>query len=286
MKKILSQIVILVLFISFNTKAWENCGQIEGKDSNCEYDISSDGVLTIRPIDSQKIGIMPNYGIRNECCPEVYYLTTAPWGKDYLNITDIRIEDGIKEIGGNAFLAMININSVSMADSVTKIKNGAFAILPELRDITLPQHLEYLGNAVFQDDYALTNIDLPEGLETMEWNPFVRTGVTSLALPDSLINVNENLFTNYSGLTTLYCSKAKEKQCADWVKQAKDTGLAQEGLTYLLYEKYGDTYFYDGKFYDKLGYIGTPNHIKKRIYTIDEANTVAGEKNHVSIRYR
>ena len=42
----------------------------------------------------------------------------------------------------------------------------------------------------------------------------------------------------------------------------------------------------NGKFYTSLSDWAKDNYIKKRIYTIDEANAVAGEKNRVSIKYR
>ena len=41
-----------------------------------------------------------------------------------------------------------------------------------------------------------------------------------------------------------------------------------------------------GKFYASLDDLAQGKYIPKRIYTIDEANRVAGEKNRVSIRYR
>ena len=52
------------------------------------------------------------------------------------------------------------------------------------------------------------------------------------------------------------------------------------------YQKDGKEYFYNNRWYASPNDIGTTNHIKKRIYTINEANAVAGKVNSVKIRYR
>ena len=42
----------------------------------------------------------------------------------------------------------------------------------------------------------------------------------------------------------------------------------------------------NGKFYTSLDDWLYGNHVKKRIYTIEEANKVAGDRNTVTIRYK
>jgi len=77
-KQILSLIIFTLLPLS--VQAWENCGQINGQDSNCEYQISSDGVLTIRPINTTKDAVMPNYAAYNPLYPG-QFKTSAPWSE-------------------------------------------------------------------------------------------------------------------------------------------------------------------------------------------------------------
>lgn len=285
--------LMMLTAMPFSVRAWENCGKINGQDSNCEYQISSDGVLTIRPIDTTKDAVMPNYKNRNPLFPN--YVTSAPWAENgYETVTKIEIKDGITNIGNNAFLALSSqiTSVVDIPNSVTKIGRGAFAVLPNLSKIILPKNLQALGHAAFQDDIKLQNIDLPEGLLEMsdeEGHPFVRTGITSLALPDSLLDAqgyNIELLTSYSNITTIYCSQKNESKCSVLVEAAKATGNANEGLKYETYEKYGNGYVYGGKFYANLGDIGTTKHIKKRIYTLDEANKITGKINRISIQYR
>ena len=53
------------------------------------------------------------------------------------------------------------------------------------------------------------------------------------------------------------------------------------------YEKFGNQYYSNGKFYNSFNDIGTPKYIKKRIYTIDEATKVSKETgNTFKLRYK
>ena len=62
-------------------------------------------------------------------------------------------------------------------------------------------------------------------------------------------------------------------------------GDAAEVVEYI--QTSDNQYLVGGKYYAKLSDIGTPNYIKKRIYTIDEANRVAKPTgNTVRIKYR
>ncbi len=289
MKKIFVKIVFLGLLISFNTKAWQNCGQIGGTDSNCEYDITDDGTLIIRPINTNEDAIMPDYQYTFSPTSDRQYETTAPWYDQRENITNIKIENGIKNIGKDSFMELRWATSAFIADSVTSINADAFTMACALSDVTLSKNLRYIGSGAFQSTFSLQNITLPEGLNYVSTGIFNnQNAMTSLAIPDSLID-SKNFSVQAlerSQIATLYCSKEKEQACADYIKQAEDAGWAPQGLSYELYEKWGTGYLYKGKFYDQLGDIGTPKHIKKRIYTTDEANQVAGKTNSFKIKYR
>jgi len=213
------------------------------------------------------------------------------WGEEYGRIKSIQIEDGITNVSNNAFIGMTSTDSVSLPNSVTQIGGDAFTNCTQLSSLKMSQNLKVIATSAFQATSKLTSIDLPEGLEEVNIysNPFNQSGVTSIVIPDSLFNSGKfgtSLLT-YSNITTVYCSKEKQKQCDDYIEAVKATGNAKEGLKYETYEKYGNSYLYGGKFYSSLGDIGTTNHIKKRIYTVEEANKVSHPTgNRISITYR
>ena len=278
-------ILIFGLILSFDVNAWKNCGQIDGEDSNCEYQVSSDGVLTIRPIDSNQDAIMPEYSYQYDAG----YRTTAPWYNERNSITSLKIEDGIQNIGKAAFMTMSWLETVDMADSVLSIGSDAFTNDPRLTDVSLSKNLKIINACAFQGTGNLSKLNLPEGLEATTGNLVnYQYKMKSLALPDSLLD-SSGLSTETlkgSAIEIIYCSKEKEQACAEFIASVKKAGYAPEGLKYGLYEKYGTSYIYNGKFYNTLGDIGTPDYIPKRIYTIDEASKVAGKKNRFLIKYR
>ena len=220
MKKIFVKIVFLGLLISFNTKAWQNCGQISGVDSNCEYDITDDGTLIIRPIDTNADAIMPNYYYQSSSATNATYQTTAPWYAQRENITSIKIENGIQNVGRYAFMELRWATSAFMADSVTSIGKDAFTLARALSDVTLSKNLTDISGWAFQETHSLQHIDLPESLQETGGSLFLmQNAMTSLTIPDSLFNTEKLSLSALKGsaITTLYCSKEKEQACADYI---------------------------------------------------------------------
>ena len=155
----------------------------------------------------------------------------------------------------------------------------------DIENIVIEEGITAIGSHAFYNASSLENITMPDSLTSIGWNAFNgTTKLTSVIIPNSVTGIGGNStyppFTET--VTSLYCSEAQKNIC----RQALEgSGLDVEEVL-KTYQKYGDKYFYDGKFYKSPNDIGTTNNIKKRIYTIDEANFVAGDKNRVSIRYR
>ena len=176
------------------------------------------------------------------------------------NIQNIKIEEGITTVGANAFISFSN-----------------------LKNVELPQSLKNILPGGFQSCQKLNNINIPENLLVIDGQSFEGTSLTSLVIP-SQSTLNQYAFYRYNPttpLTTIYCAPQMKDACEAAIAWRGDAAEVVE------YQQTSDNqYLVDGKYYAKLNDIGTPNYIKKRIYTIDEANAVAGERNRVSIKYR
>ncbi len=152
-----------------------------------------------------------------------------------------------------------------------------------------------IGNKAFYGATGLTSANLT-GVQTIESGAFLRaTDLTSVVISDSLLDAEGNILQyakrdgvytginpsafNGSGLNTIYCPT--DRTCGN-----SFTGLSGtlKIIPYSIDEngqiKAG------GKTYASLNDLASGNHIVKRIYTIDEANAVAGKVNSVKIRYR
>ena len=174
------------------------------------------------------------------------------------------------------------------------LQDGAFQAMPELTSVTFEDGGNvYIDGAVFQLTPKLTSVQLPNDIRFLGYNNFTGSSLQDLVLPDSFFRQDGSIGLSDMALKngmTIYCSEENQGRLENYLKTATAYApgeyLPLEGITLKTYQKRGNEYYVDGKFYQSPQDIGTPNYIKKRIYTIDEANQVAGKTNTFSIRYR
>lgn len=154
----------------------------------------------------------------------------------------------------------------------------------DIENVVIEEGITRIGQHAFMYAKGLKNIVLPNSLEDIYANALNGgTQLTSIIIPDSVKRIigSEKFPPFDSTITELYCSEAQQNMC----RQALKLSGLDEGVL-KTYQKYGSSYYYDGKFYVSPKDIGSDNYIKKRIYTIDEANKVSGYKNSVKIKYK
>ncbi|MBR1915958.1 MAG: leucine-rich repeat domain-containing protein [Alphaproteobacteria bacterium] len=229
----------------------------------------------------------PNYVLNNP--KSAAYRTQAPWGKYNDYITTANITEGVVNVGTAAFMG-----------------------LDKLESVTLPsQSLESIDYAAFDRTYSLEHLDIPDTVTSIGDWAFTRTGLIDLTIPDTVTKLNDNVFINtgdglqkivigdgvqsigtdsFAGTSAeIYCRESghvdengNKQTCAELIGKNNASALSRLKI----YEKKGDEYFYNGKFYKNPSDIASGNYDKKRIYTIEEANAVAGDRNTVRIKYR
>ncbi|MBR1915273.1 MAG: leucine-rich repeat domain-containing protein [Alphaproteobacteria bacterium] len=270
-KKILA---LGVMALPFCTEAYEGTiaqsGSCGATDADCHYDLYENGHLEI-----YGTGEMQDYSSASP---------SYPWKS---NVTDINIL-GVTSIGIAAFYHT-DITNLTIPNSVEQIGRYAFAWSP-LQKIDIPNSVEEIGADAFRGSH-LIDIIIPASVQK------IGTGALSYCnhLETLIIDGNtelENIFQsaidsdptffNFDNFK-MYCSVANTS-CRTTLQQA---GATETQITNILrtYVKDGNRYIFEGKSYKTLS--DMQNRIPvKRIYTIDEANAVAGEKNRVSIKYR
>ena len=216
------------------------------------------------------------------------------------NLTSVVIPDSITSIGTGAFYNN-NLTSVVIPDSVTSIGNGAF-YENDLTSVVIPDSVTSIGTGAFNRN-DLTSVVIPDSVTSIGPSAFRHNNnLTSVVIPDSVTSIESNAFEG-SQATDLVCSAENLQRYLDAagafvnsgdINLSCTTGDCQavlkawddtNGTNYasraktILTNQDGSKAIYDlsGKF---LGYKN------KRIYTIDEANQVAGKVNSVKIRYR
>lgn len=245
--------------------------------ANCIYEYDSQTkTLTI-----SGQGKMSNFKYLN-----AYPSSTAPWAA--LTVDKLIVGDGITEIGNIAFHGInrysTNPLEVVLPDSITSIGSYAFSN-NKILEINIPSSVQSFGSGVFSDT-SLSSVVLPEGIKKITGRMLQGTNITEIAIPESVETINELAFTMNSGangtpLTKIYCSAQQLQQC--------EAAVAYRGENIEIKEYQKDKsgrYFYNNKWYATPSDIVGDHHIKKRIYTINEANQVTGSTNTFSIRYR
>lgn len=247
--------IILALITSFRVQAQitqqttGSCAKT-GTTSTCKWFFdSTSGTLSITGH-----GLMEDYQRKSE------EYTTAPWYQYHNEIKNIIVADGITNISENAF-ALTAVQNVNLPNSIIKIDKGGFYYCTNLSSIKLPQNLENIGDIAFTYS-GLQSVDIPESVSNIGTQAFAIRSLKSINLPDS-VNLGYLIFwelgeehpvQNFQ----IYC-KGKIKVCEEKVR---NNALYPFDYSFKIYRK---------------------NH---RIYTIEEANAVSGDKNRVSITYR
>ncbi len=293
-------ILILSIIASYNTYAAVHCPEGTTLDvdcwqcgDDCTAYLSDDNINNGKTLNIKGSGTMTNW-----VCDEGIW---PSWYAKSDEITSAVIEGksenstGITSIGAWTFMNMTNLKSVDIPDSVTTIEGSAFKGTASLETIEIPSSVTDIGTETFYTS-GIKSIVIPDSVTTIGVNAFRHAeNLTSIVISDSLLDADGNILEyaqrdgvytgispdafKYGALNTIYCPT--DKKCGN-----SFTGLSGTPriISYSIDEngqiKAG------GKTYASLDDLASGNHIVKRIYTIDEANEVAGKVNSVKIRYR
>ncbi|MBR1915856.1 MAG: leucine-rich repeat protein [Alphaproteobacteria bacterium] len=321
----MKKILILGLVLSFNANAQSatsgNCGP---KDENGEYTSSCTWNYdkTTKTLNITGDGYMAESFDGYLDSNQDRYRTRAPWADFDREIQNVDIGGNLKNIGAYAVYGMPAPN-VTISAPIEYINDQSLA---SARNIELPETLQTVNNSGLAWTSSTNAIILPESVETIGDRAFWWAGATKIILGSNVTSIGEDSFV--SGYNedhlVIYCEDTSQDRCSnligehnsDYVSKLqlftkdKDTGVYEVDGTYYanaellvkdqactdkaqcdeiaLKAKNGLAFEFNGKFYASLDDFLTGNYERKRIYTIDEANRVAGEKkscvNQVSIK--
>ncbi len=308
MKKLI--FTLSLTLIPFYTFAYEGTisqsGSCGATDADCHYDLYEDGHLEI-----SGTGEMSNWNYREG--------RAAPWApanaQEFIDgnnaVTSVNI-NGITKVGRWAFLWCNNLTDVQIGNSVKTIEGAAFESTGNLGTFVIPDTVEKIVATAFQRSKAEKIVI--EGTPELE-GAFIRTPTISIYCNQNLDCADHGyddgtIPSNKSGTIIPYekqggvfildgkyylsgsdmavdtnvCDK-ELNECKRDVLEAK--GICQGSACDTFIQSDGQYMLkYNGKTYQDINALLKGNYDRRRIYTIEEANFVAGDKNRVSIKYR
>ncbi len=218
-------------------------------------------------------------------------------------LTSVRFEEGskIETIGGANFFYDGKLSTVVLPEGVQEIGfNNAYNT--NLKELYLPDSLFHEDGTIGLDRSALTaglTIYCSEKNQT-KFNEWLKDAVyyignsNYLSLKDTITIetyqkddgmyiLNGNYYASFNEM-----QKGEDFACTDLTlckaKALENKGYCTGDACMTMAQNCPITY--QNKTYASINDLLSGNYIPKRIYTIDEANAVAGEKNRVSIKYR
>lgn len=111
-----------------------------------------------------------------------------------LPISSIDIPSNINSIGWLAFCRCINLVDVKLHDGLKEIKSNAFSNCKSLTNITIPGSVKKIGNGAFLGCDSLKQVYIEEGVEELELETFkFCPDLEILYLPKSLNRIGDYL---------------------------------------------------------------------------------------------
>lgn len=128
-----------------------------------------------------------------------YHVTDhIPWKGFAFN--EVIIEDGVTNIGNNAFSDCENVTKATIGNTVTTIGHAAFELCTGLTGIDIPDSVLTIGNNAFWNCNHLTDVNIPESVTVIGKYAFEDCdNLTSVTLSGSAAKIDDNAFT--------YCEK-------------------------------------------------------------------------------
>lgn len=132
-----------------------SCG-VEGAENSVVWQVDTRGTLTISG-DGEMMDDFPYQMI-------FVYQSRFHTSVDFAgSIRRIVVEDGVKNVGENAFAGLENVKSITLPGSVRRIGGRAFSGLRKVESITIPASTVEIGTEAFAGCYGLKEIAVEAG---------------------------------------------------------------------------------------------------------------------------
>ena len=126
--------------------------------------------------------------IEDKAFENLYSLDYSDWGS-------VIIEEGITEIGSEAFSQSYRLENVKLPDGLLKIGDRAFFACNDLDNLVIPASVQEIGHSAFISCSCRSlEITVPEGITELKESTFASCKSPQINLPASLVRIGPNAF--------------------------------------------------------------------------------------------
>lgn len=111
-------------------------------------------------------------------------------------LTEVKLPSGITKIAESAFQNCSNLRNIEIPNNVTTIEDNAFRGCGALASVSFPSNLKSIVGAAFAYCTSLKSVSLPTRLETIGGSAFSDSGLETIEVPSSVLNIGDYAFAN------------------------------------------------------------------------------------------
>lgn len=200
---------------SFNNTYDEDAATNEDLNNKPEYDYESRydydnskgyGVELVRNAEGKVVKATVS-GVNGKVVDGFFYNNTpgteATPTDRWRELKEVVIEEGVTEIGVDAFSVCTSLETVTLPESLQKIGEKAFSYCTSLKTINIPDSVNVIGPKAFFFCKSLTSIDIPEGITEIGYATFgYAENLATVNIPTSVTRIGDFAFQN-CGFTSM-----------------------------------------------------------------------------------
>ena len=188
---------------SFNNTYDKDAATGEGLDSKPEYNYSyteEEGVTLITDENGKVVKAVVS-GVNGKVPEGLFYNKTpgteaTPMDR-WRELKEVVIEEGVTEIGVDAFSVCTSLETVTLPESLQKIGEGAFEYCSSLNEIRIPENVTVIGQRAFHCCKKLTSVTIPAGVTEIDDATFAYCEeLSTVVIPETVTKIGECAFQN------------------------------------------------------------------------------------------
>ena len=188
---------------SFNNTYDGDAVAAEDLNNKPEYNYSyteEEGVTLITDENSKVVKAVVS-GVNGKVPEGLFYNKTpgteaTPMDR-WRELKEVVIEEGVTEIGVDAFSVCTSLETVTLPESLQKIGEGAFEYCSSLSEIRIPENVTVIGQRAFHCCKKLTSVTIPAGVTKIDDATFAYCEeLSTVVIPETVTKIGKAAFQN------------------------------------------------------------------------------------------